>query len=65
MSIRMIAKALYDLVQQVEKLEARIALAPPDRREALRDQLRKVKAEHQQMRRVLDGRLDRTERPLR
>ena len=55
MSIRMIAKEHYHLLQQVEKLEAEIASAPLHEREALRDRLRKLKAERNRMRKILDG----------
>ena len=51
----MIAKELYDLQQEVEKLEAEIASAPPDEREAMRERLRRLKAERDRMRKVLDG----------
>ncbi len=55
MSIRLIAKDLYDLIKKVEKLEKRIEDAPPDKRDRLMDDLRKLKAERNQMRRILDG----------
>ena len=65
MSIRMIALDLYRLQKEIDHLEKQIAAASPQQASLLKDKLRKVKAEHQQMRRVLDGRLDRPERPLR
>ena len=55
MSIRMIAKELYDLQRKVEKLEAEIESVPADQREAIRERLRIAKAERDRMRKVLDG----------
>ena len=55
MPIRMIAKELYHLQQEVEKLEAEIESASPNEREALRERLRKLKPERDRMRKILDG----------
>lgn len=55
MSIRMIAKELYHLQQEVEKLEAQIESAPSHEREALKDRLRRLKAERDRMRKTLNG----------
>ena len=55
MSIRMIAKELYHLQQEVEKLEAEIISAPLNEREALRDRMRRLKAERDRMRKTLNG----------
>lgn len=55
MPIRMIAKELYRLQQEVEKLEAQIKSAPPHEKEAMKDRLRKLKAECNRMRKTLDG----------
>jgi len=55
MYIRLIAKELYRLEQEVEKLEKEISSAPHEDREAAKEHLRKVKAERNRMRRVLDG----------
>ncbi len=55
MSIRMIAQDLYRLIKEVEKIEIKIEKTPLMKREALKDQLRKAKAERDRMRRVLDG----------
>ena len=55
MSIKLIARDLYRLEQEVEKLEKRIASARPEEKEELKDQLRKVKAERNHMRGILDG----------
>jgi len=55
MSIRMIAKELYHLLQEVEKLEAQIKSAPFHEQERMKDHLRKLKAERNRMRKALDG----------
>jgi len=51
----MIASELYQLIQKVEKLENQIQDAPLEKQEELKDRLRKVRAERDRMRRVLDG----------
>ena len=51
----MIARDLYHLEQGVEKLEKQINAAPFEERDELREQLRKLKAERNRMRRVLEG----------
>ena len=55
MSIRLIARELYRLQQEVEQLEKELPRAPSERYEGLHDQLRKKRAERNRMRRVLDG----------
>lgn len=55
MSIRLIAQELYRLQQEVEKLEDQVRSAPHEKQEALKDRLRKVKAERDRMRGALDG----------
>ncbi len=65
MSIRMIARELYRLQQAVDDLEQKIEQAPIDQRDALREQLRKVKAERDHMRNVLDGQKDTGDSPPR
>ena len=55
MSIRMIAKELYRLQQEVEKLLSEIESAPFHEREAMKDRLRTRKAERDRMRKMLDG----------
>ena len=45
MSIRMIARDLYRLEREVEKLEKQLNTAPFDKRAQFEDQLRKVKAD--------------------
>jgi molecular chaperone GrpE (heat shock protein) len=51
----MIARDLYRLQQEVEKLEKEIKAAPYEKRVALEDQLRKVRAERNRLRRILEG----------
>lgn len=55
MSIRLVARELYKLQQEVEKLKARIESAPPHEREAMKDRLRRLKAERNRMRKTLNG----------
>ena len=55
MSIRLIAKELYRLQQEVERLEIQLAKATYSERNQLADQLRKAKAERDRMRKVLEG----------
>jgi hypothetical protein len=55
MSIRLIARDLYRLEQEVDTLEKAIATASPDRIEALKEKLRKARAERNRMRQALDG----------
>lgn len=55
MSIRLIVRDLYRLIREVSELEKQIDDAPLERREALTDELRKVKTERDRLRRVLDG----------
>jgi hypothetical protein len=54
----MIAKELYRLVQEVERLERRIAQQPAGQRDELEDQLRILKAERDRMRKTLEGAKD-------
>ncbi|MGB5615428.1 MAG: hypothetical protein PVG81_02865 [Desulfobacterales bacterium] len=55
MSISLIARDLYRLIREVSELEKLIDGAPLERQEAMTDELRKVKAERDRLRRVLDG----------
>ncbi|MGD9235311.1 MAG: hypothetical protein PVF09_01485 [Desulfobacterales bacterium] len=59
MSIKGIARDLYRLQQAVDVLEKKLASAPTDKRVDIERQLRKARAEHLQLRRILDGQLDR------
>ena len=55
MSIRMIAEDLYQLIQKMEKIEKQLKDTPFEKQDELKDQLRKVRAERDRMRRALDG----------
>jgi hypothetical protein len=55
MSIRLIAKDLYELHQRVETLEKTLQSAPTEKQPELMDRLRKIRAERDRMRRALDG----------
>lgn len=59
MSLRLIAKDLYRLQQTVDRLEKELASCPTARRDALKLKLAQAKTERDQVRRILDGRLDR------
>jgi len=54
-SIRLIAKALYQLQQEVERLEREMEAAPYEQRAALEEELRKARAEKNRMWRTLEG----------
>jgi hypothetical protein len=58
MSIRLIAIDLYRLIRNVAAIEKELANAPLKKRDALRDKLRRAKAERDQVRRILDGQKD-------
>lgn len=55
MSISLIARDLYRLIREVSELEKLIDGAPLERQEDMTNELRKVKAERDRLRRVLDG----------
>lgn len=55
MPIRMVAKELYLCIKEVEKLEKQIEKAPFEKQQALKDQLRKAKAERNRIRNALEG----------
>ena len=59
MSLRLIAKDLYKLQQTVARLEKQLADGPAHKRDELRLVLARARAERDQMRQILDGRLDR------
>ena len=60
MSIRLIARDLYRLQQEVEKLEQQIKSTGVEKREVLKDRLRKLTAERNRMRKILNGEIDRS-----
>jgi hypothetical protein len=55
MSIRMIAKDLYQLICEVKSLEKQIDDTPYENQADMKDQLRKLLAERNRMRKVLEG----------
>ena len=59
MSIRIIARELYQLRQKVEALEEKMETAPYDKRTGLERKLQRARGEVQQMIKILDGRIDR------
>lgn len=59
MSLPLIARDLYHFQLEVDRLEKELADSPPARYDALKLKLAKAKSQRDQMRRVLDGRLDR------
>jgi hypothetical protein len=59
MSIKMLAKDLYRLQKEVDRIEAALAAATIDERVGLEEKLRKARAQRAQLRRALDGKLER------
>lgn len=55
MPIRLIAKDLYRLIKEVEKIREQIETARPEQLEKLKDKLRKLTAERDRMRNILEG----------
>ena len=55
MPIRLIAKDLYRLIKEVEKVREQIETARPEQLEKLKDQLRRLTAERDRMHRILEG----------
>ena len=55
MTIRLIAKDLYRLKQEVERLEREMEKAGREQKPAIEDRLRKARAEMLRMQRVLEG----------
>jgi GAF domain-containing protein len=55
MSIRMIARDLYRLQQEVDRLENQLQACSSAKREDLEDQLRKTRAERDRLKRMLEG----------
>ena len=55
MSVRMIARDLYRLQQEVDKLESQLKACSLAKREELEDQLRKERAEKDRVKRLLEG----------
>jgi len=59
MSIKLLAKDLYRLQKEVERLETELSAAPMAERTHLETQLRSARAQRERLRRALDGRLQR------
>ena len=59
MSLRLIARDLYRLQQLVDRLTRELSQAPPELREEIQRKLDRANHERNQVRRMLDGRLDR------
>ncbi|MFZ0447644.1 MAG: hypothetical protein WAL98_00250 [Desulfatiglandaceae bacterium] len=55
MSIRLIAKGLYRLEKEVERLEKLLEEGPREKRSVLKEELRKMTAERNRMRHILEG----------
>lgn len=55
MSIRLIALELYRLEREVSAIEKELASARSEHRDELRDRLRKIRAERNQMKKMLEG----------
>lgn len=60
MPIKMIARELYLLLREVEKTEKELKSAPIEKHQEIKDKLRKIKAERNRMRAVLEGKKDRS-----
>jgi hypothetical protein len=63
MPIRLLARDLYRLQQDVEKLEKQLATAAFDQQEPIRLRLIAARAERDRLRRVLDGQKDSPQKP--
>lgn len=63
MPIRLLARDLYRLQQDVEKLEKQLAAAAFDQQEPIRLRLFAARAERDRLRRVLDGQKDSPQKP--
>lgn len=55
MSLKMIARDLYRLQQEVVRLESELKACPVANREGLEEELRKAKAERDRVKRMLEG----------
>jgi hypothetical protein len=59
MSIKLLARDLYRLQKEVERLEQDLAAAPMMGRGPIEEALRRVRAEKERVRRALDGQIGR------
>jgi hypothetical protein len=55
MSIRLIAKDLYRLQKEVDRLEQELKAAPTEKKVELEERLRKVRAERNRLRGMLEA----------
>jgi len=55
MSLKMIARDLYRLQQEVDRLESELKAGSVANREGLEEELRKAKAERDRVKRMLEG----------
>ncbi len=55
MSLQLIARDLYRVLKEVEKLEKELENAPQARREVLENSLRKVRAEERTLRNMIEA----------
>ena len=62
MSIRLLARDLYRLQREVEKLELELLATPWDQRAAMEARLRETRAERNRLRAALDGQKDSAKR---
>ena len=60
MPIKMIARELYLLLREVEKTEKELKNAPFEKHQEIKDKLRKIKAERNRMRAILEGKKNRS-----
>jgi len=60
MPIKMIARELYILLLEVEKTEKELKKAPMEKQLYIKDKLRKIKAERNRMRAILEGKKNRS-----
>lgn len=59
MSIKLLARDLYRLQKEVERLEEQLADTPGEKRHEIEEALRKTRAEKESLRRALDGQIGR------
>jgi hypothetical protein len=59
MSIKLLARDLYRLQKEIERLERNLDAAPMRERVRIEEALRKVRAEKERVRRALDGKIGR------
>ena len=59
MSIKLLARDLYRLQQQIGRLEKELAQTPVDKRSEIETALRTLRAEWLNLRRALDGQIGR------